>query len=296
MYDTIIVGGGPAGLSAALILGRCRRRVLVCDAGRPRNAVSCAVHGFLSRDGVDPWELRAIARAQLAPYEVEVRDVEVTDARRVAEGFEVELRGRTWLRARTLLLATGLLDAIPDIPGFAELYGRGVYTCPYCDGAEVRDRPLAVYGDRPGAASLALLLKTWSDDVTLCVASRDALATDDAIRLARNTIAVCNEPIVELEAVDGRLARIVFASGAVRCAGLFLKTGQVQCSPLPGRLGCRFDDRAAVPTDRYERSGIPGLFVAGDASEDAQLAIVAAAEGAKAAIAINSELQRERER
>src|SRR4051794_28674746 len=156
-YDVIIVGGGPAGLNAALILGRCRRRVLLIDSGKPRNAVSRGVHGFLTRDGALPSEIRRIARDELAAYpKVEIRDGEIVAARCHGDWFEVTECAGERFSGRKLLLATGLLDDLPDIPGFAELYGNGVYNCPYCDGWEHRDKPIAVYG--PGERSVGLAL------------------------------------------------------------------------------------------------------------------------------------------
>jgi thioredoxin reductase len=151
-YDVIIVGGGPAGLSAALVLGRSRRRVLVCDNGRPRNAASHGLHGYLTRDGILPGELLRIGGEQLEPYGVEFRQIEAADAERDVGGFSVLLAGGECVRSRLLLVATGVVDRLPEIDGVRELYGRSVFHCPYCDGWEMRDEPLAVYGrGRQGA-------------------------------------------------------------------------------------------------------------------------------------------------
>ena len=191
-YDVLIVGAGPAGLSAALMLGRCRRRVLVCDTGNPRNAVSHAMHGYLTRDGIAAAGVpRASPASELARYDtVELRDVEVTAAA-VPATRDSTSRSPTGerVRARKLLIATGVVDNLPEIPGFRELYGRSVFHCPYCDGWEVRDQPLAIYGRGARGLGLSLELTAWSRDLVLCTDGPSELADDDRARLDRNGIA-----------------------------------------------------------------------------------------------------------
>ena len=291
VYDAVIVGGGPAGLSAALILGRCRRRVLLCDTGRPRNAASRALHGFLTRDGIAPRELRRIGRRQLAKYGTEILDVEVKEARRTALGYEVRLAGGRRLSTRTLLVATGVVDRLPEVEGIPALYGKSVFHCPYCDGWEVAERPLAVYGrGRPGMG-LSLSLRTWTRDVALLSNGSARLSRLERRRLARHGVSVVEKKISRCER-RGRGLEVVFADGDRLPRGaLFFSTGQDHACDLPRRLGCRFLGNGSVRTNRLEETGVPGLYVAGDASRDVQLAIVAAAEGAKAAFAINRRLQ-----
>jgi thioredoxin reductase len=294
LYDAVIVGGGPAGLSAALVLGRCRRRVLVCDVGKPRNAASRGLHGFLTRDGVLPEDLLAVGRRQLEPYGVEIASREVVRARAGARGFTLTLDDGRRLRCRKLLLATGVVDQVPEIPGAAEMYGRSVFHCPYCDGWEMRDQPVAVYGRRADAADLALGLLPWTRDVVLLTGGRARMTRARRERLARNGVAVREEPVVRLEGRGGVLARVVFARGEpLARRGLFFRTGQYQKSRLAETLGCEFNHKGTVRTDRLSATCVPGLYCAGDASEDVQLVIVAAAEGAKAAFAIDQALQKE---
>jgi thioredoxin reductase len=168
VFDVIVVGGGPAGLSAALMLGRCRRRVLVCDRGEPRNRYSRALHGYLTRDGIPPSEFNAIGRDELTTYGIECRATKVVSAAPVNTGFEVTLADDRVEGARFILLATGMVDELPPIGGMEACYGRSVFHCPYCDGWEWRDHRLAAVGKTSGAAKLALALTTWSREVLLC--------------------------------------------------------------------------------------------------------------------------------
>jgi thioredoxin reductase len=291
-YDCLVVGAGPAGLSAALMLGRCRRRVLVCDIGEPRNRWSHAVHGFLTRDGTPPATMLALAREELRPYTtVDLRDVRVVDAARGVEGFEVRCEDGTAYRARTLLLATGVVDELPAVEGFEALYGRSVHHCPYCDGWEWRDQPLASYGRGDAGAALALGLRVWSADVLLCTDGPAGISARMRVRLREFGIPLREERVLRLEGRDGMLERIVFEAGAVEPRrALFFATGQRQASDLPARLGCRFTKEGAVATGKCEATNVPGLYVCGDASKEAQFVIVAAAEGAEAGMAINKAL------
>jgi len=296
MLDVVVVGGGPAGLSAALLLGRCRRRVLVCDTGSPRNARAAGVHGFLTRDGIDPWEFRRLGRVELARYDVEIRDVAVRDARLVDRGFEVDLEGGQRVRTRKLLLATGVCDRLPVHEGFEACYGRSVFHCPYCDGWEVRGQRIAVYAPGGRGAGLAWKLTQWSPDVLLCTDGRARLDNPTRVRLMAAGVRLRTDAVLRLEHEEGRLRQVVFRAGEPEpCDALFFSTGQAQQSELARRLGCRFNRRGTVKTGRHERTGVPGLFVAGDASRDVQLVVVAAAEGVKAAFAINTELQEQGE-
>ncbi|MEO6028036.1 MAG: NAD(P)/FAD-dependent oxidoreductase, partial [Candidatus Binatia bacterium] len=264
MFDVVIVGGGPAGLSAALVLGRCRRRVLVCDDGRPRNAQAQAVHNFLTREGTPPDEMLRIARAQLRPFDVEIRRGPVRTAAPRAGGFEVRMGDGRRVRTRKLLLATGIKDVCPDIAAIARFIGRGVYYCSYCDGYTVRDRPLAALGSGVDGADLALALTTWSKEVVLCTNGAARPTRKTCERLARYGIPVRSERILR---VEGRqhLEWIVLGRERLRCEGLFIQNGCVPRSDLAAQLGCAFTRRGAVTTRKGQRTTVDSVFVAGDA-------------------------------
>jgi thioredoxin reductase len=294
MYEVIIVGAGPAGLSAALILGRCLREVLVFDTGEYRNYASQAVHGFLSRDGVSPRELLRLGREQLEQYEtVELRQGRVVDAVSQDGHFDVTLEDGTRLQARKLLLATGVCDELPALAGVEEFYGRGVHHCPYCDGWELRDQPLAIYAGEKDDYKLALELRQWSAKLTLCTNGPMQFSEQELGRLQRNGIEICEERIVRLEGQE-HLERLILENDkTLTCRALFFNGTKTQRSDLAVKLNCDFTKEGAVRVGEYETTNTPGLFVAGDATQRAQQVIIAAAEGAGAAYAINTALMKE---
>jgi thioredoxin reductase len=225
---------------------------------------------------------------------VEIRDIEVVDAAcRSDARFHVALADGSRFAARKLLIATGVVDNVPEIPGFRELYGVGVFHCPYCDGWEVRDQPLAIYGRGARGLGLSLELLGWSRNLVLCTDGPPEIDDEGRARLARNGILVREERVVRLEGRE-RLERVVFDSGdPLACGALFFTTGQAQQSQLGVALGCVFNDKGTVRTGKYESTHLPGLYVAGDASRAVQWVVVAAAEGAEAAFAINTDLLKE---
>jgi thioredoxin reductase len=275
------------------MLGRCRRRVLLCDDGKPRNRSSHALHGYLTRDGVAPLELNAIGRGELEQYGVDARARRVTSVERVADRFGVSLDDGRVEESRFLLVATGVEDELPDVAGLRECYGRSVFHCPYCDGWEQRDRRLGVFGRGRGGVLLALSMKTWSRHVTL-LTHGGRLDRKGRERLARNEVALITDAIARCVHDEGVLSSVEFASSEpLPLDAIFFTTGQHPRCDLAEALGCRFNRKGTVETGMLSETNVPGVFVAGDASHDAQFVVVAAAEGVKAALAINQALQRE---
>jgi len=295
MYDVIIIGAGPAGLSAALVLGRCRRSVLVCDSGQPRNAASHGLHGFITRDGIEPKEFLRIAREQLSQYEtVELQDSTVVKGRREDDRFILMTADGSSIACRKLLLATGVVDELPTVEGLDQFYGTSVFHCPYCDGWEMRDQPIAIYGRGENGSGLALEMTLWSRDLVLCTDGPSELTDEQGKKLTQYQISVREERVVRLEGQDGVLERIVFDSGEpLARRGMFFSTGWKQRSDLAKSFGCQLTKEGCVDTGEYEATSVPGVYVAGDASRMVQFVIVAAAEGAQAAVAINKELMKE---
>jgi thioredoxin reductase len=294
MLDVIIIGGGPAGLSAALMLGRARRRVMVCDAGTPRNAQSRALHGLLSRDGIPPAELLRCGREEIRRYGVKWRSERVMAVTGRDARFDVALASGERLQGRKLLIATGVSDDLPAIDGFAECYGVSVHHCPYCDGWEWRDRRLAVLGAGRAGAALSLSLLTWSADVRLFTNGSPRLTPAVRKQLDARGVVVHDGPVTALDHVEGRLQAVRLRDGdSVPRETLFFTAGQRPQDSLAARIGCEFTRKGSVRTDRYGQTCVPGVFVVGDASFDVQFVVVAAAEGAKAAVLINRQFQAE---
>lgn len=290
-YDVVVVGGGAAGLSAALVLGRARRRVVVVDAGAPRNAPAAHMQGFLSRDGMSPADLLAAARAEVRGYGVELIDDRVVE---IAMGLTVRLAGGRSMGTRRLLLATGIVDELPDIPGARERWGRDFLHCPYCHGWEVRDQPIGVLGTGPASVDHAHLLRQWSDDV-IFFAHTYAMTEAERAALDARSIPVIEGPVARLSVVDDRLDAVQLADGrTIPRAAVFIRPSlHPHDDGLIDSLGCEVDEGGFVRVDATGRTSKPGVWVAGNAGNPRAQVITAAGEGSAAAIAINTDLVEE---
>jgi thioredoxin reductase len=294
-YEVVVIGGGAAGLSAALVLGRARRRTLVVDAGEPRNAPAAHMQGYLSRDGMSPAEFLALGRAEIARYGVElVRDRAVDVAK--GEDFAVALAGGETVHARRLVIATGLKDELPTLPGVAERFGRDVIHCPYCHGWEVRDQAFGVLATTPMSVHQALMVSQWSKDVTLFLhtVAETELTDDDLRRIAAAGVAVVPGEVAELVVDEDRLTGVRLADGTRHAReALFVAPRAVPQTGLLEQLGAELRDTpfGAYPVvDETGLTTVPGVWAVGNAMGFAEQVVNAASAGYRAGATINGEL------
>jgi thioredoxin reductase len=294
-FDAVVVGGGPAGLSAALLLGRSRRRVLVATDGPPRNAVAEAAHNVFTRDGTPPAELLRIGRDQLSAYDVSFREERVAGAERTKEGFRVLFEGGDRSEARKLLFASGVRDVLPPLDGLLDLWGRGAFHCPYCHGWEIADEPLALYARGEEGFDFARKLLGWSRDLVMFTDGPAGLSGEQRDRLTELNVEVREGEIVRLIVdSDGHLEAVLLAGGEVVSRhALFLHPSTELRSDLPLRLGCTLTEEGRVEADESGKTTVAGVYVAGDLAGNPEMVIVAAASGSRAAAALNSDLLEE---
>ncbi len=288
-FDAVVVGGSFAGMAAALQLGRARRRVLVVDAGRPRNRFAHASHGFLGQDGRAPAEIMATARAEVLAYPTAafVAD-EATHARAAGDGFELTLASGAILTASRLVLATGVIDDLPDVPGVRERWGVSVLHCPYCHGYEVAGRRFGVLAAGEMAVHQAMLVADWSDDVTLFLNAAMQPDADQRAQLAARGVRIEERPVAALVGEGTELSGVLLEDGEVNeIEAMFTQPRTHIASPLAEQLGCEFEDAPAGPiirTDAQRATSVPGVFAAGDAARAFTNATLAAGDGVLAGV------------
>ncbi|MEW1545390.1 NAD(P)/FAD-dependent oxidoreductase [Streptomyces tsukubensis] len=290
-YDTVVVGAGAAGLSAALVLGRARRRVAVVDSGEPRNAPAAQLHGFLSRDGMPPAELLAVGRAEAGRYGVEFFGAQADGITADGSVFRLRLAGGAVLTARRVLVATGLRDELPDLPGVRERWGRDVLHCPYCHGYEVRDEPLGVLGTGPGSVHQALMVRQWSGDVVLFTQGVEPDA-EQREQLAARGVRIEETPVKRLAVADGALRGVELTDGrVVPRTAVFTAPRMVPRDGLLTPLGCARDETTgAVVADGTGRTSVAGVWAVGNVTDARAQVPVAVGAGAAAAMDINNGL------
>jgi thioredoxin reductase len=295
IYDVIIVGGGPAGLNAAVVLGRCRRKVLLFDSATYRNRYSHGMHNYLTRDDIAPNEFIKLCHNEIDKYGVHYQQKKVVEARKNDDKiFVVRDEDGAKYYSRKMLIATGLTDKLPEVEGFKEMYGKSVFHCPYCDGWEVRDKKIGVYAKNKEGWELALALKGWSKQVTLYTDGRKNVKSFQKEQLDANNIVVDTRPITRISGNDGKLEKIIFKSGEEQaCEAIFFVNGFTQQCNLAETFGCDMTHKGVAKANTHQQTNVPGLYVAGDVARDMHFVVVAAAEGAKAGVTINKELQKE---
>lgn len=289
-YDVLIVGGGAAGLSAALVLSRARRKVLVVDAGEPRNAPASHMHGFLSRDGLPPTELLSLGQEEVKGYGGEILADTVTEMVPSGSGFWILLSDGRRVLTRRLLVATGLRDELPSIPGLADRWAKDVLHCPYCHGYEVRDQQLGVLGGTPDIVRYAQIVRQWAKDVVLFVPA-EFLTPLQRSELVARSIGIVEGDIARVLTEDDHLRGVEMGDGSVIARGaLFVPPRFIPNNDLLVGLGCQIDDTGWAAKDSTGQTTVPGVWIAGNVANPRAQVITAAGEGSAAAMAINADL------
>ncbi|QMV39858.1 NAD(P)/FAD-dependent oxidoreductase [Cohnella cholangitidis] len=292
LTDVGIIGGGPAGMNAALVLGRARKSVVLIDEGKPRNRVTRETHGFLTRDGTPPSEFRKVAREQISEYPsvriVEDSAVKITGA----DGdFQLTTAQGSSYRCKKLLFAVGMKDVPLDINGLAEVYGKSAFVCPYCDGWELRDQPLVLIVKGARGLHMAKMISGWTSRYILCSNGPDELTDEQREELKQHNVLIYDSPIERIESNEGMVERVVLEDGnLLPCSGIFFAPKLIAGSNLPQDLGCKVTEAGTVIVDAFGKTNVPGVYSAGDAATELYQAITAASMGSLAAVGINTEL------
>lgn len=298
MNDVAVIGGGPAGLNAALVLGRARKKVAIVDNDKPRNRVTHASHGFITRDGIKPAEFRRIGFEEVLRYPSvqHLREEVIGISRTVAgEGFQIALSSGDSLQARRVILAAGFREVLPDIEGLKEMYGKSLFACPFCDGWEQRDKPLVLLSELPAAFHAAKLILNWSRDLVVCTNGAEQLTGEQRRVLENGGIRIVDTPVVRLSGKGGMLERVHFADGtSIERSGGFIGPSMLPNAVFGDTLGYELTEYGGIETDELGRTSAAGVYAAGDSAYfmPSQL-IYAAASGSKAAMAIMADLLEE---
>lgn len=290
--DVVIIGGGPAGLNAALVLGRARKSVAVIDEGRPRNRVTRETHGFLTRDGISPSEFRRIAKEQINAYPAVqfVEDAAITITGTDGHFETTTAQGATY-RSKKLLFAVGMKDLPLDVNGLKDVYGKSAFVCPYCDGWELRDQPLVLIVKGARALHSAKMLSGWTNQYTICTDGPDEWTDEEREELKLHNVPTYDSKILRIESSEGMVERVVLEDGtSIPCTGIFFAPKLTAGSTLPQSLGCKMTETGTVIVDAFGKTNVPGVYSAGDAATELYQAITAASLGALAGVGINGEL------
>ncbi|HYD18695.1 MAG TPA: NAD(P)/FAD-dependent oxidoreductase [Patescibacteria group bacterium] len=293
-YDVAVIGGGVAGMTAALILARACRRVVLFDEGNTRNSVVRHAHNFLTRDGASPAELRRIGRAELKRYGVTIIQARVDKIGKTDADFRLQLQSGLKVVARKILLATGVVDKLPDIPGLRPLWGKRVFLCPYCDGWEFRDQPIAVIGEGKAGYRTAMLLREWTDKLVLCLDGGAPPSRDHIRKLRQKNVTILPARVARVQEAKDMLKVTMSDGTAHSCSALFLHPPSQGADRLALKLGCRrTEDERQIHIDAAGRTSVRGVYAAGDIVTPQSHLVTAAASGAVAAFALNTDMVRQ---
>ncbi|MGP4062461.1 NAD(P)/FAD-dependent oxidoreductase [Halobacillus sp. H74] len=296
IFDCAVIGGGPAGLNASLVLGRSRRSTVLFDEDKPRNSVTNESHGFMTRDGINPAELRRIGRNELTSYpDVKIEKQRVRNVMKEKQMFTIETDTGKIFRARKVVLATGLKEKLPAINNVKQFYGTSLFSCPFCDGWELRDLPLVVIAEHSRALHMAKLVYNWTSNLVICTNGSQDLPMNEMEILKEKGMDIYEQKISSLNGENGYLKQITFEDGcSVAREGGFIVPEMEQASQIGVELGCELTDQGAIKTDDFGRTNVEGVYACGDTSliAPSQL-IIAAAEGSKAAIGVNAAMVEE---
>ncbi|MGN8646192.1 NAD(P)/FAD-dependent oxidoreductase [Gracilibacillus sp. HCP3S3_G5_1] len=285
LVDCVVIGGGPSGLNAALVLARAKKNVILFDDNKPRNAVTQESHGFITRDGIKPSEFKQLAKQDLKKYaNLSIENQRVINLRKDNGTFMIEIDDRKIYHARKVILATGLKDVLPDIAGIHDFYGTSLFICPFCDGWELKDRRLVVIADSDRARHLTKMVSNWSKDLVVCTNGRTPFSKEEKEILTKKKIKIMEDEIEALHGENGHLQKVTFANGKeIEREGGFVAGKLEQASSLAETLGCTMNKIGGIETDDFGRTNIDGLYASGDTTFTLPQLIVAASEGSKVA-------------
>ncbi|SER25363.1 Thioredoxin reductase [Gracilibacillus ureilyticus] len=296
ILDCAIIGGGPAGLNASLVLGRARRNVILFDNNQARNSVTQESHGFITRDGVTPTEFRKLAQQDIHKYpSAEIVQSTVDKIEKEKEGlFKISTRQEKVYYSKKVILAFGLRENLPNIEGLKDYYGKSVFSCPYCDGWELRDKPLVLFGESEHVVHMAKMIYQWSKDLIICTNGKQLIPEDEARLFKSKGLKIKEDRISHLSGSDGKLAKVFFEDGTeLSRTGGFVTTELKQPNNLASSLGCKLEGDLGITVDNLGRTNVEGIYAAGETSTGPAQLIISAGHGVRAAAGVNYELTME---
>lgn len=296
MLDCVIIGGGPSGLNASLVLARANKNIILFDEDKPRNAITHESHGFITRDGIRPSEFKRIAKEELMKYpSCKIQNERVMHIKKEKQSFTVYIKNGKVYKSRKVILSTGLIDVLPSINGMSDFYGTSLFSCPFCDGWELKDLPLVLIAENAGAFHKVKLIYNWSRDLVVCTNGKNVFSMEQRELLSKKRIKLIEEEIVALQGEKGQLKMIRFKNGSqIERKGGFITSGLKQASSLAMSLGCKQHKNGGIEIDNFGRTNIEGVYASGDISLSAPSQVInAASEGSIVAMGVIHDLVKE---